>query len=408
VENLSEIKSAYESSILSTYARYQVAFARGEGCKLFDTEGKAYIDFAAGVAVNSVGHSHPKWVAAVCEQAAQLAHVSNLYYTEPGAILAQRLCKLSGLGSNKDGKDGKDGKSGVFFCNSGAEAVEGVIKTARKYSHDKYGAGRHTIITLEDSFHGRLGASLKATGQPKFHKEYFAPFMEGFRYVPANDFAALEAQGKSGDVCALLIEPIQGEGGIIPLCEDYVKKAAAFCAKNDWLLICDEVQTGIGRTGEWFGFQNYGVMPDAVTVAKGIAGGLPLGGFIVGEKLRDTLGAGDHGSTYGGNPLCCAAALAVLDILEPILPDVKNNGAYMREKIAEMNLPCVSEIRGRGLMIGVKMKDVAHTEVVAKLLAAGLVALPAGADVLRFLPPLVISRAEIDAGLAILEKTLKP
>ena len=393
MKNFSEIKSSYEKNILPTYARYQVAFSKGEGCKLWDTEGNEYLDFSSGVGVNSVGHSHPTWVKAICEQATQLTHVSNLYYTKPGAVLAERLCKISGM-------------NGVFFCNSGAESVEGVIKTARKYSFDKYGAGRHVIITLEDSFHGRLGASLPATGQPKFHKECFAPFMEGFRHVSANDFAALEAQ-TGNDVCALLIEPIQGEGGVLPLCEEYVKKAAALCEKNDWLLICDEVQTGIGRTGEWFGFQNYGIAPDAVTFAKGIAGGMPLGGFILGKKLHKTLGAGDHGTTYGGNLICAAAALSVLDIIEPILADVKTNGAYICEKIAAMNLPHVAEIRGRGLMIGIKLEGIAHTDAVSKLLEAGLVALPAGADVLRFLPPLVITREEIDAGLAILEKTLR-
>jgi len=391
VKNFSEIKSSYEKNILSTYGRYQVAFTHGKGCRLYDTEGREYIDFASGIGVNSVGHSHPEWMAAVCEQASKLTHVSNLYYTEPGAILAQRLCEISGM-------------SGVFFCNSGAESVEGAIKIARKYSADKYGAGRHTIITLEESFHGRTMAALTATGQAKFHK-HFHPFVEGFRYIPPNDFAALEAQ-VGDDICALLIEPVQGEGGVMPLCEEYVKKAADLCAKNDWLLICDEVQTGIGRTGDWFAFQGCGVKPDVVTFAKGIAGGLPLGGFIVSENLKNTLGAGDHGTTYGGNPLCCAAANAVLNIVEPILPKIKENGAYICDRIASMNLPHVSEIRGRGLMLGIKLQKIAHTEVVAQLLQAGLVALPAGSDVLRFLPPLVISREEIDAGLAILKKTV--
>lgn len=393
MKNFAEIKNLYEENILPTYGRHQVAFARGEGCKLFDTEGKEYIDFASGIGVNSVGHSHPDWVKAVCEQAAKLTHVSNYFYTEPGGELAARLCEITGL-------------DGVFFCNSGAESVEGVVKAARKYSFDKYGEGRNVIITLRESFHGRLGASLPATGKRKFHKKCFEPLMEGFRHVRADDLFALEVQG--GDVCALLIELVQGEGGVIPLDAEYVKKAAELCAEKDWLLICDEVQTGIGRTGEWFAFQDYGVKPDAVTFAKGIAGGLPFGGFIVGEKMRETLGAGDHGTTYGGNPLCCAAALAVLDILKPVLPDVKANGAYIREKVKAMNLPQITEIRGRGLMLGFQLEEsVVHTDVVAKLLAEGLVALPAGSDVLRFLPPLVITREEIDAGLAILEKTLR-
>ncbi|MCL1883486.1 MAG: aspartate aminotransferase family protein [Defluviitaleaceae bacterium] len=394
MKSFDEILKLHSENILPTYGRYPVAFAKGEGCKLWDTEGKEYIDFASGIGVNSVGHSHPKWVEAVCSQAGMLAHVSNLFHTEPSAVLARKLCEISGM-------------KGVFFSNSGAESVEGVIKTARKYSGDKYGPGRHTIITLENSFHGRTMAALTATGQPeKFHK-HFHPFVQGFRYVPANDFAALEAEAKAKDVCALLIEFVQGEGGIMPLDAEYVKKAAEFCKKNDWLLIADEVQTGIGRTGEWFAFQNYGVKPDILAFAKGIAGGLPLGGFLVGEKTRATLGAGDHGTTYGGNPICCSAALAVLEILETALPLVKEKGAYIREKITKMNLPYVKEIRGAGLMLGIKLEGTAHTDAVKKLLDAGLVALVAGADILRFLPPLTISMEEIDAGLHIIEKVFK-
>jgi acetylornithine/N-succinyldiaminopimelate aminotransferase len=395
MDNFSEIKQVYDTNILPTYPRYPVAFAKGAGCRLWDTAGKEYIDFASGIGVNSVGHSHPKWVEAVCAQAGTLTHVSNLYYTKAGAILAEKLCEISGM-------------KGVFFSNSGAEAVEGVIKTARKYSNDKYGenAARHTIITLEGSFHGRTMAALTATGQEKFHK-HFHPFMQGFRYVPANDFAALEAEAEKNDVCALLLEPIQGEGGVNPLDAEYLQKAAALCAKNDWLLITDEVQTGIGRTGEWFAFQNYGIKPDAVAVAKGIAGGLPFGGFMLGEKARGVLSAGDHGTTYGGTPLCAAAALSVLEILTPVLPKIKEKGDYIREKITAMNLPFVKEIRGAGLMIGIKIEGTAHTEVVAKLLEAGLVTLPAGADVLRFLPPLIIEKDDMDAGLEILKATFE-
>ena len=395
MKNFSEIKSAYDESIIPTYARYPVAFARGEGCKLWDVDGKEYIDFASGIGVNSIGHSHPKWVEAVTAQAGVLSHVSNLYYTAPGAQLATRLCEISGM-------------RGAFFCNSGAESIEGVIKSARKYSNDKYGARRHTILTLEGSFHGRTLAALTATGQPeKFHK-HFHPFVEGFRYMPVNDYAALEAEATpTNRICALILEPVQGEGGVVPLDAEYLQKAADLCEKNDWLLICDEVQTGIGRTGEWFGYQKYGIVPDAVTFAKGIAGGLPLGGFLLGDKLQNTLGPGDHGTTYGANLVCCAAAMAVLDVLTPILPEVSKKGVYICEKIAAMNLPCVKEIRGQGLMIGIKLEGVAHTEAVAKLLDAGLVTLPAGADVLRFLPPLTISTQEIDNGLKILENILR-
>ena len=390
MKNFDDIKNLYDENILPTYPKYPVAFVKGSGSRLWDTSGKEYIDFASGIGVNSVGHSHPKWVDAVFSQASLLSHVSNLYYTQPGAVLARKLCEISGL-------------NGAFFCNSGAESVEGVIKAARKYSNDKYGAGRHTIITLEGSFHGRTMAALTATGQDKFHK-HFHPFMPGFRYVPANDFAALEAESKANDVCALLLEPIQGEGGVMPLDDGYLYQAAEFCSKNDWLLITDEVQTGIGRTGTWFAFQNYGIKPDALTFAKGIAGGLPLGGFLLGEKMHKTLGVGDHGTTYGGNPVCAAAALAVLEILEPVLPSVQEKGMYISDKIAAMDLPQVKEIRGMGLMLGIKLEGIAHTEAVTKLLEAGLVALPAGADVLRFLPPLTISTEDIDAGLTILKK----
>ena len=377
--------------IIPTYARFPVTFVKGHESTLWDAEGKKYIDFAAGIAVNSIGHAHPKWVQAISSQAAELAHVSNLYHTEPGIKLAQKLCEISGLHS-------------VFFSNSGAEANEGLIKTARKFSSDNYGANRHTIITLEGSFHGRTMAALTATGQTKFHK-HFHPFVQGFRYVPPNDIAALEAQGD--DVCALLIEPILGEGGIIPLDAEYVKAAAELCKKRDWLLMIDEVQTGIGRTGTWFGFQQYGVTPDAISFAKGIAGGMPLGGFILGEKLQSTLGAGDHGTTYGGNLVCCAAALAVLEVLEPILPEIEKKGAFIREKITAMNLPCIKEIRGAGLMLGLSLSGITPADAVSRLLEAGLVALPAGADVLRFLPPLTIGYADLEAGLEIIQNILR-
>ena len=380
-----------QSYLLPTYARYPVTFVKGKGCRLWDDAGKEYIDFASGIGVNSVGHAHPEWVAAIAEQAGKLAHTSNLYHTEPGAALAERLCKLSGMG-------------GVFFGNSGAEANEGLIKLARKYSSDKYGAGRAAILTLTDSFHGRTISTLAATGQDHFHK-HFSPFTPGFRHVAAGDMAALKAQG--ADVCALLLEPIQGEGGVYPVDADYVKQAAQLCRERDWLLLFDEVQTGIGRTGQWFGFQEYDIMPDALSFAKGIAGGLPLGGILVSEKLCGVLVAGDHGSTFGGNPLCCAAALATLDILESALPQVAEKGVYIHKRIAEMNLPQVVCTRGRGLMIGIQIVGDSPKELNAKLLNAGLAGLTAGKDALRFLPPLVIDWADIDAGLDIFEKALR-
>jgi len=385
------IKNLSDQHILPTYARFPVAFTKGKGCRLWDADGKEYIDFMSGIGVISVGHAHPAWLEAVTAQAQDLAHVSNLFYTGPGAKLAKRLCEISG------------NMAGIFFSNSGAEANEGLIKTARKYSRDKYGEGRATIITLEGSFHGRTVTTLAANGQEKFH-HHFHPFTPGFRYVKPGDMQALEAQGD--DVCAVLIEVIQGEGGVVPLDAEYVQSLAKLCKQRDWLLMVDEVQTGIGRTGKWFGYQHFGISPDAISIAKGIGGGLPFGGFMVSEKLQGTLGPGDHGSTYGGNPICAAAALAVLDILEPLLPQVTANGEYICDKIKAMNLPQVSEIRGRGLMIGLKIKDKPPAEINAKLLESGLAALTAGTDILRLLPPLTIDKTDIDTGLKILHNVL--
>jgi len=377
---------------MNTYGRFPVTFTSGRGCKLWDDSGKEYIDFASGIGVCSVGHSHPKWVEAIVAQAGELTHTSNLYHTAPGAELSEKLCDIAEM-------------KAVFFANSGAESNEGLFKLARKYSKDKYGSGRHTILTLTNSFHGRTLAALTATGQDKFH-QHFDPFMPGFRHVPANEIGALYAEGD--DVCALLIEVVQGEGGVIPLSEDYVKQAAELCAERDWLLMIDEVQTGAGRTGEWFGFQHYNIKPDAISFAKGMAGGLPFGGFIVNEKLENVLGPGDHASTFGGNLMCCVAALATIEILEPIISLVEGKGQYIRKKIDAMNLPNVGGVRGMGLMLGVEIVGNAKpADVNQKLVEAGLLCLTAGTDVIRFLPPLVATEADFDEGLAIFEKVLK-
>ena len=388
---IQDIKPIYDKHVLATYGRYPVLFASGNGCRLWDTQGKEYIDFMSGIGVCSVGHAHPTWVAAIVAQAGELAHVSNLYYTEPGAHLAQRLCKLSGMSS-------------AFFANSGAESVEGLIKLARKYSKDKYGSGRSTVVSLKDSFHGRTLAALTATGQDKFH-QHFDPFVPGFRHVAAGDIAALESQ--DDDVCALLIELVQGEGGVKPLDREFVKQAAELCAINDWLLLIDEVQTGIGRTGTWFAFQDYGIHPDALAFAKGVAGGLPLGGFLVNDKLKNVLGPGDHATTFGANLVCCAAAIATLSILTPVVPKVAEKGEYIRKQIKAMNLPRVGGVRGKGLMLGVEIKGLAPADVNVKLLEAGLASLTAGTDVIRFLPPLIIEETEIDLGLQKFEDVMR-
>lgn len=386
------IKALTGQYIMNTYGRFPVAIDHGEGATLYDPEGNAYIDFASGIGVTSLGYGDPKWVEAITAQAKKLGHVSNLFYTEPAARLAEILCK-------------RTGESCVFFANGGGEANEGMIKLARKYSFDKYGKGRATIVTLKNSFHGRTITTLMATGQEVFHN-YFFPFTEGFRYAPANDLAALEDQG--GDVCAVMMELIQGEGGVLPLDKTYVQAVAKLCAERDWLLLVDEVQSGVGRTGSLFAFQQYGVLPDVVSFAKGIAGGLPMSGIMANEKCRNVLGPGMHATTFGANPVCAAAGLVVQETLtDAFLEDVQAKGTYLRNRIEDMKLPCLGKTRGMGLMIGVEVKDGwTNKDLASKLIENGLLVLTAGPG-LRLLPPLVISKEEMDEGLAIMEKTLR-
>ena len=377
---------------MQTYGRFDVDLDHGSGATLYDLAGREYIDFSSGIGVNSVGYAHPKWVKAVADQAGKLAHISNLFYSQPYAKLAEQLCRRAGMAD-------------VFFANSGAEANEGIIKLARKYSFDKYGKGRGTIITLKNSFHGRTITTLTATGQEVFHN-YFFPFIDGFRYAEANNMESV-AEVAGHDVCAVMLELVQGEGGVLPMDQDFVHELAVLCAERDWLLLVDEVQTGVGRTGTLFAFQQYGILPDAVSFAKGIAGGLPMGGFLVSEKCRDVLGPGDHGSTFGGNPICAAAAQAVLDILdEDALAEVQRKGRCLRSAIEAMNLPCLGATRGLGLMIGIEVKPPhSNKELAARLARNGLLVLTAG-DALRLLPPLTITQAELDRGLEILKQTL--
>ncbi|MDR0293233.1 MAG: acetylornithine/succinylornithine family transaminase [Oscillospiraceae bacterium] len=386
--NFTQTKTLYEDHILPTYGRQEVCFVRGEGSYLYDDAGKRYLDFASGWGVMSVGHAHPQWVKAVAEQAAALVHTSNYYYTRPGGLLAERLCELSGLDA-------------LFFANSGAEANEGLIKAARKYSGDKYGQNRHTVVTLNRSFHGRTHTMLAATGQDAYHK-YFQPLTPGFVHADMGDLDALKALGD--DVCAVLFEPVQGEGGVYPLEEAYVKAVAALCAERDWLLLFDEVQTGAGRCGTWFGFQHYGVEPDGISFAKGVGGGFPIGGFILGKKARGVFAPGLHGSTFGGTPLACAAALATLDILTGVLGDVERKGRLLRDGIGSFG-GRVRGTRGRGLMIGVVVEG--DPKAYAKaLLDHGLLCLTAGTDAVRLLPPLTVSDSEIGEGLSVLREVL--
>ena len=344
--------------VAHTYARAPVTFVRG---RLYDEAGKAYIDMGSGIAVNALGYGDEGWVAAVSAQAGQLAHASNLYHTAPQALLAQRLCERTSM-------------KRVFFGNSGAEANECAIKVARRYSALKHGENvRPVILTLENSFHGRTLATLAATGQDAFHHD-FGPFPEGFRHVPANDADALKAALDVGDVCALLIETIQGEGGVNCLTEEYIRAAREMTEARDILLMVDEVQTGNGRTGKLYSYQHFGILPDVVSTAKGLAGGLPMGACLLSEKAADVLTPGTHGSTFGGNPVCAAAALYVQDRLtDELMAEVAQKGEWVRAELEQ--LPGVT-VSGRGLMLGVESGKPASA-LVSDLLARGVVTLTA-------------------------------
>ena len=387
-----EIQALDRQYVMQSYGRFPVAIDHGKGATLWDVEGKEYIDFTSGIGVCSLGYGNEAWVEAIAAQAAKLGHISNLFYAEPYVKLARELCTRAGM-------------SNVFFANSGAESNEGMIKLARKYSFDKYGKGRGTVITLHNSFHGRTITTLAATGQDVFHN-YFFPFTEGFRYADANDLDSVEAVA-GHDVCAVMFELIQGEGGVLPLDREFVQGVAELCAKRDWLLLIDEVQTGVGRTGSLFAFQQYGVQPDAVSFAKGIAGGLPFGGVMANEKCRNVFTPGTHATTFGGNPVAASAALQVLSTMDQaFLDQVKEKGDYLRAGIESLDVPCLGATRGMGLMVGIEVKgDKTNKELAAKLIEHGLLCLTAGPG-LRLLPPLVITKEEIDKGLAIMKAAL--
>lgn len=383
-----DVKNLSKKYIADTYSRFDVAIESGKGVFCKDFDGKEYIDFTSGIGVNSLGFSDGAWVEALVRQVRTLNHTSNLYYTLPGAKLAEKLCLQSGMQK-------------VFFSNSGAEANECAIKTARKYSFDKYGKDRYEIITLENSFHGRTLATLSATGQEVFHK-FFDPFVEGFVYAKAND--AEDLLSKITDkTCAIMLEIIQGEGGVLELTESFLDEVAEAARQRDILIIADEVQTGIGRCGTLFGYQGFQFEPNIVSCAKGLAGGLPLGATLFDEKTADVLSPGSHATTFGANPIVCAAAGVVLDSMnQEALLDVMQKGIYMRVEIAKM--PHVTSVNGRGLMIGIEL-DIDNKAVVQKCLQSGLLVLTAK-EKLRLLPPLNIAIDEIKAGLDILEKVL--
>ena len=388
-----EIKGLTHQYVMNTYGRFPVAIDRGEGARLYDFEGNEYIDFTSGIGVTDLGYGYQPWVDAIADQARKLGHVSNLFYTETPAKLAQILCKRTGM-------------SCVFYANGGGEANEGMIKLARKYSFDKYGEGRATIITLKNSFHGRTITTLKATGQDVFH-QFFFPFTEGFRYAAANDLEDLKVQS-GDDVCAVMMELVQGEGGVLPLDYEYVQAVKQLCEEKDWLLLTDEVQTGVGRTGKLFAFQQYDILPDVASFAKGIAGGMPMSGIMANEKCRNVLTPGTHATTFGGNPVCAAAGLVVQETLsDAFLAEVTAKGEYLRGQIEALDLPCFGKTRGMGLMIGIEVKEGYNkSEIANKLIENGLLVLTAGPG-MRLLPPLVITKEEMDKGVAIMEKTLR-
>lgn len=375
--------------VAKAYNRFDVVLTHGKGATLYDENDKKYIDFGAGIGVNAFGCADEKWINAVEEQLGKVQHTSNLYYTEPCARLAKLLCEKSGMKK-------------VFFGNSGAEANEGAIKFARKYSFDKYGEGRSTIITLQNSFHGRTITTLAATGQDSFHT-VFGPFTQGFKYCPANDIEALRNM-VTDDVCAIMFECVQGEGGVNNLDMDFVKAAADIANEKDILLVVDEVQTGNGRTGRYFAYQNFGITPDIVTTAKGLGGGLPIGAVLFGEKLKDTVAPGTHGSTFGGNPVVAAGACSIVErIDDEFLEKVREKSEYIRSFLAKVN--GVKSVTGMGLMLGVEIEKNA-AETAKECLAEGLLVLTAKTKI-RLLPPLNISEEELTQGLNILKGVLE-
>ncbi len=390
--NEQELKRDDAQFIANTYAKNDLVLTKAKGSEVFDINNKRYLDFTSGIGVNSLGFCDEKWVAAVYGQLQNLQHISNLYFTQPCINLAKELCTRTKMEK-------------VFFANSGAEANEGAIKAARKYSSDKYGESRHTIITLEGSFHGRTLAALKATGQEVFHR-HFAPFIEGFEYAPPNDYSAMESLVKRGDVCAVMLEVVQGEGGVNPLSEDYVKKVHELCNANDVLLIVDEVQTGIGRTGSLLALEQYGISADIVTLAKGLGGGLPIGAILFSQKTQNTLTTGDHGSTFGANPVVCAGALEVLNRLTPeFLLEVKAKGEQLEQAL--LKLDSVLEVNAKGLMIGIVFKEgINAKDVLLKCQENGLLCLTAKTK-LRLLPPLTVSEGEIEEAIEIIKNTLE-
>lgn len=390
----SEIKELAGKYLINNYGERQIALVRGEGVYVWDADGKKYLDFVAGISTNNLGHCHPKIVSAITEQAKKLIHVSNLYLIEPQVMLAKRIAELSFADK-------------CFFCNSGAEANEAAIKLARKYSKEKYGENRYEIITMKKSFHGRTLTTITATGQEKYQKG-FEPLSPGFKYVNFNDMKAIE-EAITENTCAIMVEPIQVEGGINIPSDDYLPNLRKFCNDNKILLIYDEVQTAMGRTGNLFGYETFGAEPDIITMAKALGGGVPIGCMATRSHIAESLTPGSHASTFGGNPLVCSAALASINtIVDENLPEnAKNMGKYLMEKLSciKEKLPLIKEVRGRGLIVGAEL-NIEGKEVVNKALEKGLILNCIGTNVIRFVPPLIINEGHIDQAVSIFEGVL--
>lgn len=396
--SMNEQMNHAEESILHTYNRFPVMFDHGEGCYLYDTEGKKYLDFAAGIAVNALGYHYPGYDDALKSQIDKLTHISNLYYNEPMSEAGEKLIKASGL-------------SKAFFTNSGTEAIEGALKAARKYSYTKYGkeAGRFEIIAMNHSFHGRSMGALSVTGT-EHYREPFEPLIGGVKFADFNDLESVKAQ-ITDKTCAVITEVVQGEGGIYPAQKEFLEGLRALCDEKDIILLFDEIQCGMGRTGYYFAWQSYGVQPDVMTCAKALGCGVPVGAFVLGEKAAAaSLVPGDHGTTYGGNPFVCAAVSKVFDIFEQdnILAHVQELTPYLEEKLDALvdKCPIVAARRGKGFMQGLVIEGTTVGSVVTKALANGLLVISAGSDVLRLVPPLVITKEHIDEMIEKLEKSL--
>ena len=384
-----------EEAILHTYNRYQIVLEKGEGVHLYDVNGKEYLDFAAGIAVQSLGYNNKEYTQALKDQIDKLTHISNLYYSVPMMEAAQKVVKASGLEK-------------VFFTNSGTEAIEGALKAARRYSYTKYGEGRAEIIAMNHSFHGRSMGALSVTGNAHY-REPFEPLIGGVKFADYNNLESVKAQ-ISDKTCGIILETVQGEGGIYPATEEFLKGVKALCEEHDLILILDEIQCGMGRTGHMFAWQGYGVEPDVMTCAKALGCGVPVGAFVLGKKVAyASLVPGDHGTTYGGNPFVCAAVSKVFDLFEKeqIVENVREVGAYLEEKLNALvdKYDFLTERRGKGLMQGLEVNGRPVGEMVKKALDHGLIIITAGSNVLRFVPPLVITKTDVDSMMEKLEKS---